>query len=587
VKYTARDIIEHRKELWRQYRNIEQDREFIESVADYLVSDDGEAIREEIGNNPEYLIEMAFLIVNKDKQTVPFFLNDVQHSFINDLNQAKEDYRAGRRLHLKFLILKGRQQGFTSVITAYQLATAIVTKNFAGFTLADNGDNTTTIFEDKAKFPYDNLPEQIKPTEKYNTRRELHFEKLNSRWRVSTAGTKEVGRSKTLNLFHGSEAAFWPYGIQTVLTGLGEALTKDAIQILESTANGPNEFQEMWDGAVRDKNNYEAKFYQWWLTPEYRLDFESLEAKLEFRRKIDDPDYPIDREKDIFTEIRWLLQGGRDIKQAYWYYNKWKDIGDKVKQEYPNTPEQAFQAGEGIAFPEFSYDIHVCKPFPIPSHWRRWRGLDNGYDDPFAWYWLTVSEDGKIFVYREFSRSKEDPKITYSDQAKKVKELSTYTAIEDGEEKQVQEPIDYTVAGKDAWATHHRDESGKTLIDYYQEGGITGFIPAITDRRMRKAVWHEYLKPYFDEVTGKWTAKIQIFDTCKFLIDSLPRLVKDEKDPEKVAEGGIDHWYDACGYAILAYHANVSKPPKAEEPPIAKRKNALAKRVTHQRRKLS
>ena len=219
-RYTAKQIIKRRKELWKQYHDLEKDREFIESVADYLVSDDGEAIREEVGNNPEYLIEMAFLIVNKDKQTVPFFLNDVQHSFIDDLNQAKEDYRAGRRLHLKFLILKGRQQGFTSVITAYQLATAIVTKNFAGFTLADNGDNTTTIFEDKAKFPYDSLPEQIKPTEKYNTRRELHFEKLNSRWRVSTAGTKEVGRSKTLNLFHGSEAAFWPTGFKQCLLDL-------------------------------------------------------------------------------------------------------------------------------------------------------------------------------------------------------------------------------------------------------------------------------------------------------------------------------------------------------------------------------
>lgn len=556
--YTAHEIISQRRALWEHHQDIAKDRAFTEAAAGHICSDAGATARKEFFAQPEYLIEAFFTIVDKDKKTVPFFLNDVQKDFLTDLNQAKEDYRVGRRLHLKFLILKGRQQGFTSFITAYQLAGAIATKNFAGFTLADSGDNTTTIFEDKAKFPYNNLPEQIKPTEKYNTRRELHFEKINSRWRVATAGTKEVGRSKTLNFFHGSESGFWPYGIQTVLTGLGEALTKDAIQVLESTANGPNEFKELWDGAVEGKNNYEAKFYEWWRTPEYRLPFESSKAEKEFLQKIADREAPPDREKDIFAEIRTLKARGLDVQQLYWYYHKWRDKGDKVKQEYPNTPEQAFQAGEGVAFPEFSADIHVCRPFDIPDHWYRWRSCDNGYDDPFAWYWFAVSEDGQVFIYREFTRQREDPKLLYSDQAVRVKELSTHIEVIRGREREVEEPIGYTVAGKDAWSTHHRDETGKTLIDYYLEGGLSGFIPAITDRRLRKAVWHEYLKPYYDENAGVWTAKVQIFDTCKELIRTLPQLIKDEKDPEKVADSSIDNQYDSAGYGLISHHARQS-----------------------------
>jgi hypothetical protein len=66
----------------------------------------------------------------------------------------------------------------------------------------------------------------------------------------------------------------------------------------------------------------------------------------------------------------------------------------------------------------------------------------------------------------------------------------------------------------------------------------------------------------------------------------LPQLLVDEKDPEKVADGDDDR-YDSLSYGLISYHTEKSKPPKAEEPPIAKRKNALAKRVTHQRRKLS
>jgi len=556
--YTAQEIISRRHVLWDQYQDIAKDRAFTESIADYICTQEGASVRKQIAQFPELLIEMIFVIVDKDKRTVPFFLNDVQHSFIDDLNRAKEDYRAGRRLHLKFLVLKGRQQGFTSVITAYQLAAAIVTRNFSGFTLADSGENTTTIFEDKAKFPYNNLPEQVKPTEKYNTRRELHFEKINSRWRASTAGTKEVGRSKTLNFFHGSESGFWPYGIESIMTGLGEALTKDAVIILESTANGPNEYKDIWDGAIQGKNNYEAKFYEWWRSPEYRLSFESDQAKEDFLRKITDKEFPPDRERDIFTEIRMLKARGLDVQQLYWYYHKWRDKKDKVKQEYPNTPEQAFQSGDSIAFPEFSKEIHVCSPFKIPDHWYRWRSCDNGYDDPFSWYWFTVSEDGQVFIYREFTRTREDPRILYTEQAKRVKELSTYSVIERGREIVEEETLLYTAAGKDAWNTHHRDEKGKTLIDYYHEGGVYGFVPAVTDRRLRKAVWHEYLSPYMDGNTDRWTSKVQIFDTCKELIRTLPQLVKDEKDAEKVADSKIDNQYDGASYGLVSYHVGQS-----------------------------
>lgn len=585
MNYTANQIIARRKELWEESRDIEKDREFTQSTAEYIVSEEGEAIRQEIKEDSDLLIEMAFVVVNKQKKTVPFFLNDVQRSFADDLKQAIADFKAGRRLHLKFIILKGRQQGFTSYITAHQLAESITQRNWAGFTLADNAENTETVFTDKAKYPYDNLADNLKPQEKYNTRRELHFEKLNSRWRVATAGSKDIGRSKTLNAFHGSEAAFWS-DLDLILGGLGEALTSDSIQILESTANGPGEFKNLWDGAVAGNSNWEPKFYEWWRTPEYRLGFETPEIEAEFKAKILDKDLVAQREKDCFDEIRWLQARKLDWQQLYWYYNKWKD-NRLVKQEYPNTPEQAFTAGEGIAFPEFSLDIHVCDDFQTgpPAHWRKWRAVDNGYADPFAWYWFTVSEDGQVFIYREFTREPEEPKIIYSDQAREVKKLSTYYDIETGDE--TQERIGFTVAGHDAWATHVRDQTGKTLIDYYRDGGVTGFIEAITDRRLRKSVWHEYLKPYWDEMAGRWIAKVQICKSCRKLIETLPQLMKDEKDAEKVAECAIDHPYDGAGYGLIAYHAKQSAPLPEEQPLVKKVKSQIAKKVKVHRKKLT
>ena len=254
-------------------------------------------------------------------------------------------------------------------------------------------------------------------------------------------------------------------------------------------------------------------------------------------------------------------------------------------ENLPAARRKAFLEGdwdayEGQAFEEFSMDVHVCRPFPIPHHWRRWMSNDNGHTDPFAWYWFAVDEDGIVYIYREYTRDYGDPKIVYADQARKVIKLSTYTNEDDEE---VLEKISFKVAGHDAWSTHPLAEEGKTIIDHYQLGGLTGFIQCIKDRKLRKATWHEYLKPFYSEIYGRKIAKVQIFSTCKKLIETLPQQVEDEDDPEKVAETNYDHWYDGAGYGLIAWHSRQSKKPKGEEGEIAAHKNRLAKKQVHER----
>lgn len=258
-------------------------------------------------------------------------------------------------------------------------------------------------------------------------------------------------------------------------------------------------------------------------------------------------------------------------------------------ENLPPARRKAFLEGdwdsyEGQAFEEFSREIHVVKPFIIPAHWRRWRAVDNGYTDPFAWYWFAVDEDGTVYIYREYTRDYDDPKITYSDQARKAVELSKYVALnKDGQEEEVQERIEFTIVGHDAFNTHPLAADGKSIVDYYAEGGVSGCVRAITDRRLRKAVWHEYLKPYYNEVHGRMMARVQIFSTCRKLIETLPMQTEDEDDPEKVAETNYDHWYDAAGYGLIAHHAKQSKapqPPPKKELPWALRDNSPRRKKT-------
>lgn len=331
MTYTADYLIQTRKEKWETTRSIEYDKKLRTAIANELLTNSD--LLAEVKRNPEKLIELMFIVVDKNQTTMPFFLNDVQYEFIDTLNKAIEDFNTGKATNISLIVLKGRQQGFTTLVTAYQLSCSILNRNFQGYTLADKSDNAEAIFQNKAKYPYSQLPEVLKPTEKFNNRKQLLFEKINSSWAVDTA-TKDVGRSRTVNFFHGSECAFWKDGISPVQGALGEAFTKNCIKIYESTANGYNDYKTMWDSGVHINC-----FYEWWKTKEYRLTIPSEDIKNAF---IDN----MERKNDwIYERLRWLRDDKKlDIEQLYWYYKKYEGYIDKrlIRQEYPCSPHEAF-----------------------------------------------------------------------------------------------------------------------------------------------------------------------------------------------------------------------------------------------------
>ena len=331
MKYTADYLIQKRREKWEESHSIEYDKQLRAAIANELISD--KDLLNEVKKYPEKLIELEFVVVDKNQQTMPFFLNEVQYEFIEVLNKAKDDFEKGLITDISILILKGRQQGFTTLVTAYQEACSILNRNFQGFTLADKSDNAETIFQNKAKFPYSQLPDVLKPTEKFNNRKQLLFEKINSSWAVDTA-TKDVGRSRTVNFFHGSECAFWKDGIASIQAALGEAFTKNCIKIYESTANGYNDYQKMWDSGVHINC-----FFEWWRTKEYRINFPSEDDKQQFIKNIDS------KTDWIWTRLKWLRDEIKlELEQLFWYYKKYEGYLDKdlIKQEYPCSPREAF-----------------------------------------------------------------------------------------------------------------------------------------------------------------------------------------------------------------------------------------------------
>ena len=495
---TAKQVIEKRKELWEEYKDPNKDFEFVLAVAKELT--ENIQLLKEVIDNPELLIEMTFNIVDKEKSTVPFFLNEVQHSFIDLLNESIEKHKQGKLLHLRFLVLKGRQQGFTSVITAYQLANTLIKKNFTGFTLADTADNVRTIFQDKAKYIYNQLPEVLKPTEKYNSKTEMFFENLNSSWRINVA-TAQVGRSRTINFFHGSEAAFWICLISDTQSSLGEALTKDSIQILESTANGFNEFKDLWDSG-----EWINCFYEWWRTPEYRDNFESKEIKEKFLSDIDT------KTEWIWQRLNWLkYKIHLEDEQLYWYYNKYKNYLNKdlIKQEYPCTPEEAFlNSGNCV----FNTEILTQRKVELQELYKE-KPYIQGF---FKFRWN--DEDSKDFILNSSIEFEESPmgmiKIYQEPKIYGYYVLGGDTAG-DGSDFNAGTMIDNTI-GKRVATLHTKSDPDiytyqmYCLGIYYNKALVSievnfNLFPVIELQRLKYP--HQYIREEYDNISRKMQQK--------------------------------------------------------------------------------
>lgn len=394
---TIQDIIDKRKQRWEEKHDIEYDKTLVRvSVVRILQTP---SLREEIVAKPYLLIPIAFYIVDKKRNTVPFFFNEVQEDFIEKLETLGTNK--------PFFVLKGRQQGFTSVITAIQLSYAIVRKNFCGFTMADRTDNTMAIFNDKARVVYERLPDELKPSEKFNSRNEMFFDKLNSSWRIATA-TDQVGRSRTLNFVHFSEVAFYECNLSDLQAGIGEAITAGAIQVYETTANGFNQAKDLWDS-----ESCHNLFYEWWRSPEYRsTEYDYLETQ--------DP-WLIERKKVLEAK-------GCDKEQITWYCKKYDSYLDKntIKQEYPITPTEAFVSSGDCVFdkeainnqiarcvslqaPRRGYFTYKKEAIPIPNS----EGVMVDVEWKIKDIEFVESRDGYIFLHEEPRVKVKDGEITH------------------------------------------------------------------------------------------------------------------------------------------------------------------------------
>jgi hypothetical protein len=268
-------------------------------------------------------------IGDKGGKEVPFIFNRAQRYLHKKIEDQKR--RIGK---VRVLVLKGRQQGCSTYTAARFYHNAVFKKGQNVYILSHESGTTSKLFNIVKKY-HENVPDEMRMKVEEDNVKSYKFANKSS-YSVGTARNKNTGRGGTVQLFHGSECAFYE-NTDELQTGLLQSIADmgGTEVILESTANGlGNFFHQACMDAMKGLGEYELIFIPWFWQEEY-----TQEPPGDFVRT--------DEEYKLVDQFE-LTDG-----QLYWRRMKIASFGAggawKFQQEYPNTPHEAFiSSGESM-----------------------------------------------------------------------------------------------------------------------------------------------------------------------------------------------------------------------------------------------
>lgn len=347
---------------------------------------------EKLGNQ-HWRLNNLYKIRSTDGQAIQFKMNWAQEEFY-------------KNLHYFNVVLKARQLGFSTFILIYILDCCLFNSQQSAGVIAHTKDDAQELFKNKVKFAYDNLADDIREAipASSDSARKLEFANGSS----IVVGTSL--RSGTFQKLHISEygkiAARYPEKAIEIKTGALNTVHSGQQIFVESTAEGrQGEYFDLCEIARKLKDGGKRltpldpafHFFAWWRCPEYELgeeDCAGTSINLEMQ------DY-----------FRKLSTQGINLKpgQKAWYIKKAAIQGDKMKREYPSTPEEAFEASlEGAYYTKEMEIVRRKKQigfFPhepskkVMTFWD----IGKGRDAMAIWFFQHIGNEYRFIHYHESS----------------------------------------------------------------------------------------------------------------------------------------------------------------------------------------
>lgn len=268
-------------------------------------------------------------ITDKQGNLVRLETNDEQDRILLEmLKQEMNGYP------VRLIILKARKVGCSTIIEAYGYYKCHHESHTRAFVTAQDDEACITIFSMTGQFHrYNPVAKDLITAGK---RELLWAPPHDSRFSVQTAGKTSLARGDTVHYLHCSEIPFWPQQKTTLTSVLNAVPDNSGVAVLESTAQGYEEFKERWDKATKNRKEnpgslegFTPLFFSWLDHAPYRRS---------------PPEGYIWGDLDEYeVELQDL---GANYEQLYWRRIILEDKcgGDPqiFMQEFPATDKQAF-----------------------------------------------------------------------------------------------------------------------------------------------------------------------------------------------------------------------------------------------------
>ena len=238
----------------------------------------------------------------------------------------------------KMIILKPRQKGASTCAQALTYHHMRKHENLSGSLMGDISGTSDKVFEiyrryaENDLFPWD---EEGGSLADGGSMADLIKLKSKSAYGKETAGSKNAGRSGTIQVGNMTEVAFWPMaGERDPALGYLQSLYDGdnvSLVVADSTPNGPaGWFYRTW---VQD-NEWAKIFAAWFEFDDSEIPFRNDEELQEFKDTLtDDEKSEMERFDVTWENMHWRRRTLQD-----------KCNGDisKFRQEYPSDPEECF-----------------------------------------------------------------------------------------------------------------------------------------------------------------------------------------------------------------------------------------------------
>ena len=492
------------------------------------------------------------LIQTKDQRLVPFTPNHLQEAYLDTLvpNWREGDIQTSA---LREIILKARQFGFSTLIAALFFLSTVTTQNTTTVVVAHDNETSEEIFQMIHRF-WENLPDHNRPATRYNSRRQLFWPSLNSRFLARTAGSRAgAGRGLTIQNLHCSEAAF--YTNPRLFTALLQAVPANGCVFVESTANGESgdgkvfhdEYQKARLGQGQGQSAFTARFYAWWQHEEYER-----EPGPDWQRTPEE--WTLVRKHDLDTRFG----AARTDRKLAW--RRWKrsepGMGSLSAQEFPGDDREAFLVSGTRFFPDWNESRHVVYPdeVTLERYWPHLGGYDWGYGAPACFLLACVDDRQRVIVLDEvYQDHKTDP-----EQASAVVECLKRHRLEPSQVLIYADPS--------MWAAK-TDWSGKRVQN------VAAFVAA--GLRMTKATndrlhgWQNVRRYLHDGDEKDGVPYLRVLrGRCPNLIRTMPLMLHDTHSVEDADTRVEDHACDTLRY-LLAARLRPTVPPELRDPAAA------------------